>query len=75
MTRSGINDISRIERRRKIYRFDDFKFLKTLYYLYYISQTSSNRYTANSFKCIVFIGGDCQRGANQLIYCYFNISL
>ena len=45
-TRSGI-DISGIEHRRKIYTFDDFKFLITLYYT---SRTSSKRNSANSFE-------------------------
>ena len=71
-TRSGI-DISRVERRGKIYTFDDFKFLITLYYT---SQTSSKRNTANSFKWTYnFIRGDCQKGVNQLIYFWFIISL
>ena len=64
-TRSGI-DISTIKHRRKDYNFDDFKCLITLYY---ISRISSKRNTASSFKCIIFIRGDRQRGINQLIYC------
>lgn len=69
--RSGI-DISRIEHRRKIYTFEDFKFLINLYYT---SRTSSKRNTAKSFKHMIFIRGDCQKGANQLIYYNFAILL
>ena len=46
--------------------FTHFKFPITLYYT---SRTSSKRNTAKSFKYIIFIRGDCQKGANQLIYC------